>query len=101
MKDKKMCGENTCGGCEAHSSCGTGCGCGGWCAGTHKHGLLRIALLIAIVVIVFSMGVRIGEFKGEFSRGYGYSRHGMMQQGYYYGGAATDQNAVYDIPANQ
>ncbi len=102
MKDKKeckdYCGENTCGG-GGHSCGGTSCGCGGWCAGSHRHGLLRIALLIAIVVMVFSMGVRVGEFKGEFGGSYG--RHSMMRGSYYGGGTMMDPNVIYNIPVQQ
>lgn len=58
-------------------------GCGGWCGGTHKFAILRILLLIGIIWIVFSLGVKIGEFKGEFGGGYG--RYSMMRGGYYGG----------------
>ncbi len=76
-------GQNVCG--QGHCGCGNGMGCG--ChGGRHmKYCLLRWVLGILIITFVFWMGMKIGEFKGEFEGGYGmHGQRGMMIQ---YGGA--------------
>lgn len=59
--------------------------CGGW--GMHGHScwyhVVRWILGIAIIMIVFSCGVMIGELKGAFESRFGYQ---MMGAGYQYGG---------------
>ncbi len=72
--------------------CGTDCKCGhGWHG--HRHFLLRFLVGIIILVIVFAVGVKLGELKSSFGHGhYSGGRHYMMQpygtmpQFYYYGG---------------
>jgi hypothetical protein len=66
------------------NNCGHGHGHCAW----NKHRILRIALLLGIVFFTFWMGVKIGEFRGEYGyghmdRGYGY-RSEMMRGGNYY-----------------
>ena len=65
------------------------CGyCGMWgMHGGHRHGLLRLLLGLFILLMVFWLGMKLGEFKGEFSGmgdygGYGsyYGRHMMVPQ---------------------
>ena len=49
-----------------------------------KHVLLRWILGLAILAIVFGIGLKIGEFKGGLEGGYygsGFGRHGMMWGG--------------------
>jgi hypothetical protein len=67
--------------------CGSGygrCGmCGNVC-GVGGYGLVRWVLGILIIVWIFSIGMKIGELKGELrSSGYGYGHkqymRGMMQ----------------------
>jgi hypothetical protein len=72
-------GQNMCGG-----KCGCGCG-NGWHGGHHmKFVLLRWVLGILIITFVFWMGMKIGEFTGQFEGGYGmHGQRGMMIQ---YGG---------------
>lgn len=55
----------TCHGCVGGMNC-----CGAGAGGYHRFFLLRLVLGILILVIVFSLGVKIGEFKGMFDRGY-------------------------------
>ena len=80
-----------CGGGECSSSCGGGCGgkscnmftcgTGGSCGhGNMKFLLVRWILGILIILIVFSLGMRIGEFKGQIESGY--SGRGGYSQGY-------------------
>jgi hypothetical protein len=84
-----------------------------YCYG-HGHGrfmAIRLILGLAILAIVFLIGLKIGEFKGEFGSGYG--RHGMMMgdygRGYYapepmpyplmmQGGAKSAPGAVQATP---
>ena len=66
-------------------SCGMmGRGMCGMCGG-RRFWALRWLLGLVILVIVFWLGVKIGEFKGSFEGGYGFygrmSRHGMMMGG--------------------
>lgn len=69
------------GGC---GSCGGGaCRCGGysWGHGFPAHHILRWVLAIAILAIVFKVGVAVGEFKTElrdFSGGKGFIRYRSM-----------------------
>lgn len=59
--------------------CGTDCKCGhGWHG--HRHFLLRFLVGIIILVIVFAVGVKLGELKSSFGHGhYSGGRHYMMQ----------------------
>jgi|GEM_PF-1282679 hypothetical protein len=54
QKSCKMCGHGMC-----H------CGCG------HRHFWLRWLLGLIILLVVFWLGVKVGEFKGAFGRGFG------------------------------
>ena len=68
-------------------SCGQEAVGGSNCCGQghHRHFLLRMILGIVILMIVFSVGVKIGEFKGEFeNNGFGGYRmmHGQYQNSY-------------------
>ena len=67
---------------KACKMCGHGmCGCG-----HHRHFWLRWLLGLIILAAVFCIGVKVGEFKGEFGRGFGgYKGHQMMR---YYPGQA-------------
>lgn len=60
-----------------HNQCG-GCD-GGFCGG--GHGALRWVIGIVVLMLVFWMGMRIGEIKSEmYSGGYGnYPTRGMMR----------------------
>ena len=56
-------------------------GCGMCCGHGHGHGnfALRLILGLAILFIVFWVGVQIGEFKASLEGGYGsYGMHDMM-----------------------
>lgn len=72
--------------CKSHH--GTDC-CGPY---HYPFRILRWVLGLLIIFIVFSVGVKIGEFKGsiEGDWGYGYGHRGMMirygQPNMYYGG---------------
>jgi hypothetical protein len=72
-------------GCCGHGCCGSsygGSGCGGW--GGHRHSLLRILLAVALLLIVFWFGVKIGEVKVALydAIGSGYDGSPMMYRGY-------------------
>ena len=74
---------NSCG--DGNKCCGNNCG-GGNCGeghggGHHRHFLLRLIIGIVILMIVFSLGVKIGEFKGMYGDAYG--DHWMMRQQQY------------------
>jgi hypothetical protein len=71
--------------------------CGNWCCkwkgcGSGRHFLIRWLLGLAILAIVFAVGVKIGEFKQEMRGTYGdrFGRHGFygyrMMGGYGSGG---------------
>lgn len=76
--------------CGGDCRCGSGRGaCAGWCGGWH-HGaagqILRWALAIAILAIVFKVGVEVGEFKSEvreYLGNTGVLRHHLMMPGAY------------------
>jgi len=59
--------------------------CGNW--HWHRFFLLKLLIGIIILVAVFAVGVKVGELKGAFGRGYGYygrqGRHYMMPSPYY------------------
>jgi hypothetical protein len=60
---------------------GCTCGmCGGYYTNGHRMGitLLRWLLGIIVILMVFSLGVSIGEFKGEVMGGGMMYRHNMM-----------------------
>ena len=67
-KDKHAAGCD-CYDCKAQKMCGR-C-CGGHCCGGGRHMLLRWLLGLLILVIVFWLGLKIGEFKGAFGGDYG------------------------------
>jgi hypothetical protein len=66
-------GQNTCGMCGGCSHCH---------GGHHRFHLLRWVLGLVIILMVFSFGVQIGEFKSAFENGQGYSGGHMMRYGY-------------------
>jgi hypothetical protein len=52
------------------------CDCGyGHSHGYHGYFFLRLLLGLAILGIVFGLGMKIGEFKAEFGGDYGYRMH--------------------------
>ena len=56
--------------CEGHK-CHGGM-CGGMCGCSHAHmafRVLRLVLGIIVILMVFSLGMKIGEFKSEFGGG--------------------------------
>ena len=65
--------------------------------GGHRHSFIRFILLLVIIAIVFSLGVKIGELKSEFGGSYGfhmnrgYMMYPMMYPGanYWYGQSST------------
>ena len=69
--------ENTCTTCTT-GSCG--CKCGSMMGmGGHKHHILRKILMLILLVIVFNLGMRMGELKGLLqSQNNSYHRGGMM-----------------------
>lgn len=82
--------------------------CGNCCSMGHMHGmggkyhLLRWMLGIAIIIIVFWLGFKLGEFKGYFDD-YGYGKGhgwGMMNFGtdnnnYFQSRRSRSQNYIY------
>jgi len=104
-KSEQMCTPEACG------KCGKACGgswCGAWCGG-HRFIVLRIIIGIIILVVVFSLGVKLGELKSYLSggsygssmmRGWGVYGKGyrMMQPGAGYGtqcpAAAYDNSGI-------
>ncbi len=57
--------------------CGAHCHCG-----NRKHYLLKKIFMLIVLVIVFALGMQLGEIKGELRGGRGFSHHMM----YGYGG---------------
>lgn len=76
------CKKNECGQCEG----GMAAVCGmNRCGGHHGMTLLRWFLGLMIIVMVFCLGVKIGEYKQAFEggdSGYGYSSRMMGGYGY-------------------
>lgn len=90
-------------GCRCFGCCGAGFG-----MGMHRYGLgfmvLRLLLGLLILLIVFWLGVKIGEFKGMV--GYGYDsgmHHRYMIRGYYdgYYGYPGYPGMMQQAPLNQ
>ena len=55
----------------------SGCGCG------HRHFFwLRLLLGLIILAIVFCVGVKVGEFKGAFGRGFNNNKGRQMMRYY-------------------
>ncbi len=61
-------------------TCGTGGSCG---HGNNKFFVIRWVLGILIILIMFSLGMRIGEFKGALEQNAGYGRMMNYGGGYY------------------
>jgi len=74
-------GKNTCA-----CACGAGCGCAGGC-GRGYH-VIWWVVGIVILVFVFALGVKAGEFRDEFRGAFGnnYYRSYPMQRVYNNGG---------------
>src|SRR3990167_584383 len=68
--------------------------------GYHKYFVLRWVLGVVILVIVFWLGIKIGEFKGYLASGmggYGYGHHrGMMYNSGFY---PANMMQYWGIPA--
>ena len=74
------CNCGMCQGWKMHGMGGMGMGMHHWRG--HGHFLIRLAIGLVILLMVFCLGVIVGEFKGELrSGGYGYTsykQHNMM-----------------------
>jgi hypothetical protein len=80
---------------ETCENCQDCCGCGGHYHGFHKYFVLRWVLGIVILIIVFWLGMKIGEFKGYFENnfgGVGYHQ-GMMFNSQFY-----PKNMMWAVP---
>ncbi len=93
--NSKVGGNNVCNSCGACGMCGNNMGCCGWHGRHMRHSVLRWILGLIILGIVFSVGMKIGEFKGQIEAGwYG----GMMSRGVMeYGGSP---NMMYRLQVN-
>ena len=56
--------------------------CKGMCGGGHGHHALVWVIKIVILVVIFWLGVKIGEIKGALEGGYFRGSRMMMQYGY-------------------
>jgi hypothetical protein len=76
---------------DSHGDKAMGCNCM-YCrmGGGHRHMVLRLILGLIILGMVFCLGMKIGEFKGEFSNEGRHSFYGhdsqMMHRNMMYGG---------------
>ena len=71
-----------------NANCSCGCGKMGMCScGGHRHGhfALRLILGLIILMLVFGMGLKIGELKGSIESGYGEFGHHRMMMPYMMG----------------
>jgi hypothetical protein len=105
MEDKKMEG-GTCG-----SGCGASCGEHGHCM--HKKHFIKKILMLVVIMIVFSLGIQIGELKGELRSlqdshrsmmgNYSYDNYvpRMMIQGQGTWSAPTTAAPTVTLPAKQ
>ena len=65
----------------------------------HKHFLLRLILGLVILGIVFGVGIKIGEFKGELEAGgFGYGDHYDKHMRFF--GPMMQRNLEYRIPTS-
>lgn len=71
-KEDKECCKNMC----ENGSCKK------WCCGGKKHGWLCWILGIVILIVVFSVGMKIGEFKGAIFGYGGFNGCGTVRTGY-------------------
>lgn len=83
-----------CGTCPMGKTCACGYGCG--CGWAHGHHIFRVVLAIVIVLVVFWIGMKVGEVRtmlGEYGYGGGYGwHHAYPMQGYYQDGSVTPAN---------
>ena len=75
--------ENTCSACNMHNGgnccgCGSTHQCGGMMGGYYKHKFLKKILVLVVMIIVFNLGLKIGELKGMLRSSV--VGHGMMLQ---------------------
>lgn len=79
MDEKMSHGSMVCNGCMPNGCCGGNYGGHG---GGHHYVLLRIALGLIIIAMVFALGVKVGEFKGLLNREFdgGRMRQNVMFQ---------------------
>lgn len=79
------------------------CGCEGH-HGDHKHLVLRILLGLLILGMVFGVGLKVGEFKGELEAGggFGFGPHFNMMRGYGWDnfGPMMPKNFDYRTPSS-
>ncbi len=80
-----------CGTCPAGRMCTCGCGCG-W---AHGHRIFRVVLAVAIVLVVFWIGVKVGEVRtmlDGYGYGGGYGWHHAYPMQAYQDGSVTPAN---------
>ena len=72
--------ENMNKGTEMPMAANNSCKCGkNWCMCGRRHYVLRLLLGLVILVVVFAIGVKVGEFKSRF----GGSRRGSIMMRHY------------------
>ena len=84
--------------CASGKTCSCGCGCG-WASG---HRVFRVVLGIVIALLIFWLGVKVGEFGTGFGGYGGYSMHRaypMMQSGGRFYGPSTLPPSTGAVPA--
>lgn len=64
-------------GCSCGGSCGTCCG-----MHSHKKHMMVKILMLVVIIMAFSLGMMIGEIKGELRSGGFRMGHGSMMRGY-------------------
>lgn len=73
--------------------CTCGCGCG-WVSG---HRMFRVLLGVIVVLVIFWLGVKVGEYK-MIMREYGdYGSRGGYSDMYYQGGRMMNSNGAYYV----
>jgi hypothetical protein len=87
MDEQKTTNDNT-SGASAGKPCMCGCGASLGYPGFRRHRVIRIVIALVIAIIIFWVGVKVGEFKTVFESHFrgGYGSHQMMRGGYYGGG---------------
>jgi hypothetical protein len=98
MEKEKVCSGGHCGGgdCCGSQSCGGASGCS---YGSHSaHGILRLFAVLLVMILIFHLGMQIGELRGET-----YSNHGgygmQFERGYKNGPMMQYQQAPVAAPA--
>ncbi len=95
----EKCDYGSCGGMCSCSNCGMSACSMGYCGtGYKKHKILKKLFWLIVMVIIFNLGMELGELKGEIRGGHERFGNEMMRYDGNYNGFGMMGNRIFNTP---